>query len=124
MSEADEVRAVVDATIDGFKRGDADAYVAAAHDSAVLRLSGLNGFVRAPVVRQLAPQILSMTKRFTVDYEGTEVIGDTAVLWGTFQNVMRGEGDSDGDVSNGQFTITCARTRGEWKAVCSHYTAV
>lgn len=124
MSETDDVQALVAATVEGFNSGDADAYLAMAHDRAVQRMSGLNGFVRTPDVQQLAPRILSMTKRFTLDYEGTEVIGDTAVLWGTFENLMRGQGDSDGDVSNGQFTMTCARTGGEWKIVCSHYTAV
>ena len=124
MSDADEVRALVDATIEGFNSGDAEAYVAMAHDRAVQRMSGLNAFVRGEDVRRLAPQILSMTKRFTVSYEGTEVIGDAAVLWGTFENVMRGDGDADGPSSSGQFTMTCARLDGVWKILCSHYSAV
>ena len=124
MSEAEDVLALVDATVDGVNNGDAAAYLAMAHDRGVQRVSGLNGFVRTPDVPQLAPQILSMTKRFTFDYEGTEVIGDTAVLWGTCENVARGEDGSDGDVSTGQFTLTCARIGGEWKAVCSHYSAL
>jgi ketosteroid isomerase-like protein len=124
LSDEDEVRALVDATIAGFNAGDADAYLAMAHDRAVQRMSGLNAFVRTADVRGLAPQVLSMTERFTVSYEGTEVIGDTAVLWGTFENVLRGGGDADGAVSHGQFTLTCVRTDDGWKAVCSHYSAV
>jgi len=95
-----------------------------AHDRAVQRMSGLNGFVRAEDVRQLAPQIVRMTKRFTVDYDGVEMFGHTAVLWGSFESVMRGDGDSDGATSRGQFTITYARTDEGWKTVCSHYSAL
>lgn len=123
MTEADEVRALVDATIDGFNRGDAEAYVAMAHDGAVLRMAGLQGFLRGSEVRPLAPQVLAGAKRFTVDYAGVEVLGDAAVLWGTFENVMRGPDDVDGERSTGQFTITCARFDRTWKVVCSHYSA-
>lgn len=75
-------------------------------------------------MREAAPFILSAMKRFTVEYEGTEVLGDTAVLWGTFENVLRGLDDSDGDVLVGQFTVTCARMDGEWKVACSHYSVM
>ena len=51
-----------------------------AHERAAQRMSGVTGFVRTADVQQLAPQILSMTKRFTLSYQGIEVIGDTAVL--------------------------------------------
>lgn len=111
MSDADDVCALVDATIAGFNNGDPDAYVAMAHDRAVQRMSGLNGFVRAADVRQLARQIISMTKRFSVDYDGVEMFGHTAVLWGSFENVLRGDGDADGATSRGQFTITLSRVK-------------
>ena len=121
-TEQAEVRRLVDATIAGFNRGDADAYVAMAHDESVQRMTGINAFVRGRDVRSMAPQIVDMIKRFTVDYEGTVVLGDTAVLWGTYVNVARGPEDADGDSTTGQFTITCGRVDGEWKAVCSHYS--
>ncbi|HJR25717.1 MAG TPA: nuclear transport factor 2 family protein [Acidimicrobiales bacterium] len=123
MTEADEVRALVDATIDGFNRGDAEAYVAMAHARAVTRMAGLNGFARAADVEQMAPEILAMAKRFTVDYAGVEVLGDAAVLWGEFEHVSRAPDGGDGERSSGQFTITCARYDGTWKVVCSHYSA-
>lgn len=66
--------------------------------------------------------IVQVIKRFTAEYEGVEVLGDTAVVWGTFENVMRGPDDSDGDTTVGQFTITCARLDGRWTVACSHYS--
>jgi ketosteroid isomerase-like protein len=123
-AEAEEVRALVQETIDGFNRGDADAYMAMAHDAAVIRNGGTNSFARGAEMRQLAPMIVAAMKRFDVVFEGTEVIGDTALLWGTFENVLRGPEDADGDVLVGQFTITCTRLHGQWMVACSHYSVI
>lgn len=46
--EAAEVQALVQATIDGFNRGDADAYMALVDDRTLVRNAGTNSFAGAP----------------------------------------------------------------------------
>lgn len=123
-AEIENVKALVQATIDGFNRGDADAYMAMVNDRSLVRNAGTNSFALGAQMRPLAPMILQVMKRFTVEWEGAELFGDTAVLWGTFENVLRQADGTDGDTVTGQFTVTCARVDGVWTVACSHYSAM
>jgi hypothetical protein len=123
-ADIEDVRALVQATIDGFNRGDPDAYMAMVDDRSLVRNAGTNSFARGAEMRPLAPMILQLMKRFTVQWEGADRLGDTVVLWGTFENVTRGPDDTDGDTVLGQFTVTCARVGETWKVACSHYSAI